>query len=84
MLKNRNSLVLKHKFQQKLLNLWHIFDLYSLIVSISRLDSEMWPNFSYLSFRFKGVWNTGYPYSNRLSSSVISLLERNRLGAILL
>ena len=45
--KNMNLLVLKHKFQQKLLNLWHLFDLYSLTVLISRLDCEMWPNFSY-------------------------------------
>ena len=37
--KNMNLLVLKHKFQQKLLNLWHI--LYSLTVLTARLDCEM-------------------------------------------
>ena len=42
--KNMNLLVLKHEFQQKLLNLWHIFYLYSLIALISRLGCEMWPN----------------------------------------
>ena len=49
--KNRNLLALKHKFQLKLLNLWHIFDRDSLTELISRLDCEMWPNSSYWGVR---------------------------------
>ena len=45
--KNINLLVLKHKFQRKSLNLWHLFDGFSLIALILKLDCEMWPNVSY-------------------------------------
>ena len=41
---NMNLLVSDHEIQQILLNLWHIFNSYSL-------DCEMWPNFSYSRVR---------------------------------
>ena len=39
-----NLLELKYKFQQKSSNLRRIFDRYSLIEMISRLECEIWPN----------------------------------------
>ena len=49
--KNMNLLVLRHKFQQNLLNLLHIFDRYTLFALISRLDGQMWPKFSHRGVR---------------------------------
>ena len=45
--KNMNLLMLKDKFQQKLLNLRHIFYSHSQIVLVSKSDGEMWPNCSH-------------------------------------
>ena len=47
MLKNMYSMVLKHKFQLKSLNLWQSFYLCAIIVVISGLDCEIWPSFIY-------------------------------------